>query len=67
MCSKIAIEKRVTWNTTDDDYADEDRWEPTDYTSYGFYGYDYAKEEALGALADAIKDGCHPPVQYLKD
>lgn len=51
------VQKRVTWHTDDDDYDDETRWEDVpDGTVGGFYGYEYAKQEALDALAYEMRE-----------
>lgn len=49
------VQKRVTWSTEDPDYPDEERWEDTGGSCWGFYGRDYAEECALGALTSAVE------------
>lgn len=48
------VEERVTWHTDDPGYDDEDQWEDTEDSCFGFYGRDYAEERAREALADAV-------------
>jgi hypothetical protein len=50
------VEKRVTWTTSDPDYADEERWEDANASCWGFYGSDgengkYLKQTAREAMA----------------
>lgn len=49
------VQKRVTWHTDDPGYDDEDRWEDTEESCWGFYGSDgengkYLRESALEAM-----------------
>ena len=58
------VEKRVTWHTDDPGYPDEERWEDTDESCWGFYGSDgangkYLRETALEALAYADEPYAH--------
>ena len=58
------VQKRVTWRTDDPDYADEERWEATDDSCWGFYGSDgangkYLRETALEALRHADEPYAH--------
>jgi hypothetical protein len=58
------VQKRVTWHTDDPGYEDEDRWEDTDDSCWGFYGSDgangkYLRETAREALADADEPYAH--------
>lgn len=50
------VEKRVTWRTDDPGYPDEERWEDTDESCWGFYGSggangEYLKQTAREAMA----------------
>lgn len=50
------VERRVKWKRAGKPIRNGERletWEPTDDACGGFYGYDYAKEAALEALANA--------------
>jgi len=45
------IEERTTWHA--DGREGREEWEETDESCWGFYGYSYAREEALEAFAGA--------------
>lgn len=55
------VEKRVTWRTDDPGYEDEDRWEDTGDSCWGYYGSEgangeYLRQSAREALAGAVED-----------
>lgn len=49
------LEKRVHWTTDEEEVSDRDTWEETD-SCWGYYGYDYAAEEARMVLAAQLKE-----------
>jgi hypothetical protein len=47
----VGLEKRVRWSTDDEDYEDMDTWvEDEDGFVWGYYGHDYAEQEAKDLL-----------------
>jgi hypothetical protein len=47
----VGVEKRVRWSTDEEDYEDMDTWEETpDGFVWGYYGQQWAEEEARGML-----------------
>jgi hypothetical protein len=58
------VQKNVTWTTADPDYPDEDRWEDTGDSCWGFYGRngangEYLEQTAREALAYADEPYAH--------
>lgn len=52
----IAVEKLVTWSTEEEDYDDFDQWEEVDDTAvWGFYGQEWAEQEARAELARVVE------------
>jgi hypothetical protein len=53
----VGLEKRVTWSTEDEDYEDMDQWEETpDGFVWGFYGHEYAEQEARDLLKNQLAE-----------
>lgn len=53
----ISVEKLVTWSTDEEDFEDMDTWEEVDGTScWGYYGQEYAEEEAKAELKRVIEE-----------
>jgi hypothetical protein len=53
----VGLEKKVTWSTEEEDYEDFDQWEETpDGFVWGYYGHEYAEEEARGMLKQQLED-----------
>jgi hypothetical protein len=49
----VGLEKRVRWSTEEEDYEDMDTWEEDeDGFVWGFYGHEYAEQEARALLND---------------
>jgi hypothetical protein len=53
-CWGYAVDQNVTWQRTDDPDDTMQTWETED-SCFGFYGSDYAREEALRAYESAVK------------